>query len=750
MKNTVLNVPADKCTGCGACYNKCPVKAIKMLPNSEGFLFPNVDSEKCIDCGLCLKSCPAVSPSYENNTNPSCYAVMGSDELRSKSTSGGVFTMVAEHIISNGGVVCGAAYTDDFYGVEHIFVENVNELAKLRGSKYVQSDIGDTYLKTKEFLEQGRSVLYVGTPCQIAGLNAFLGKEYDNLYTMDLLCHGAPSASVYKKFITEREEEFGAKATRVAFRDKSVAGWTHCIKIEFANGTEYKKTRDECVYLRAFLKLLTVRKSCGTCPFAKLPRQGDITVADFWGIGRLKEELNDNKGTSLVLFNNNKAEKLASVIEKDSKVFEPAPIEHAKKFNSRLHCATQVHKNRERFFELLGKYDYSFSKAVDYGMNRKFDIGYIGWWYGGNYGSVLTNYALHQVLVGMKKSVLMLEWPYVTKETLIKSQNNKTRVFTRNFYETSAPTTLEQYPRFNNHCDTFLVGSDQLWNWYSNKNIGTYNFFLDFVEDSHKKIAYSTSFGHESPYYPKEMRLKLTYLLNRFDAISVREDSAIDVCKRNFDSKAVQTIDPVFLCSMEDYEKAAALSKVKTEKEYVIAYILDPTKEKIEAVRKVASELGIPYHIMLDGQGKFEDKKALANDPNVVENVQIADWLKYFKNSSYVVTDSFHGYCYSIIFGKSMSVFPNHHRGVTRFANLSRLSGLEDRCSASYEEFLAKEEWKKPVDFEKVREYMKPMIDYSYNWLKNALDAPKQHPSAKEILYKTVLNLQETIDNIKK
>ncbi len=355
MKNTVLNISNELCTGCASCSNKCPVGAIKMVPDSEGFLFPKVDSEKCVDCGLCLKNCPAASPKYENSENPSCYAVMGEDLLREKSTSGGVFTIVAKHIISNGGVVCGAAYTDDCYAVKHIFVDNISDLSKLRGSKYVQSEIGETFAKTKEYLENGVSVLYVGTPCQIAGINAFLGKEYENLYTMDLLCHGAPSPMVYKKFIIEREKEFGAKAVRVAFRDKSVAGWTHCIKIEFENGKEYKKTRDDCAYLKSFLKLLTVRKSCGTCPFAKLPRQGDITVADFWGIGKLKPELNDTKGTSLVLFNNKKGEALLSVIQSASKVFEKAPLDHAKKFNSRLYCATAVNKNRSRFFDLINK-----------------------------------------------------------------------------------------------------------------------------------------------------------------------------------------------------------------------------------------------------------------------------------------------------------------------------------------------------------------------------------------------------------
>lgn len=748
MDKTINQVSHEQCTGCGACYNKCPVNAIEMKPDSEGFSFPHIDTQKCINCGQCLKVCPVAITKYENQSEPPCYAVMANDEIREKSSSGGVFTLLAEWMIDQGGVVCGAAYTEDCYAVEQIIVINRDDLHKLRGSKYVQSSTGMIYNQVKEYLDADTPVLFTGTPCQIAAINSFLGKSYDKLYTLDLVCHGVPSPTVYTKFIKEQENKHGSKAVRVSFRDKSVVKWDHSITIEFEDGQAYKKKRNECAYLKSFLKLLTIRKSCGNCPFAKLPRQGDMTIADFWDIHRFNPKYDDRKGTSMVLTNNDKGKAMLEVLRRQSILCEEAPLEHAIKYNAQLKYSSLLHPRRARFYDLLDTYNYGFEKAVDYGMNRRFDIGYIGWWYGANYGSAMTSYALNRVLKSMGKTVLMLEWPVLPGETSNKKPNTKTRRFANHFYETSMRYPIDQYSMFNYHCESFVVGSDQLWNWYSNRDVGTYHFFLDFADDQHKKIAYSTSFGHGHVHYPENMRLKVSYYLQRFDAISVREKSGITVCSRDFNVDAVQTVDPVFLCSMDDYEEAIALSKVTIDEPYVLAYILNPTKEKIDSVRYTAQQMNLPYHIILDGQDDFEKLKQQADDPNVLENVEIADWLKYFKYASYVITDSFHGFCYSIVFGRNMSVFPNKLRGLARFESLSQMTGLEDRLVYSKEELILKAPWKKPIDFDRVKEQMQPEIEYSYNWLKNALEMRKLPPSTKELELKQLLETQEKLNRL--
>ncbi len=748
MNKTINEVTHDLCTGCGACYNKCPVDAITMKYDTEGFSFPSIDSQKCIHCGLCFKICPVVESKCENIPEPKCYAVMANDEIRENSSSGGVFTLLAEWMLRQGGVVCGAAYSQDCYSVEHIFITKEEELYKLRGSKYVQSSTGKIYKKVKAFLDNGKSVLFTGTPCQIAAVKAFLEKPYENLYTLDLVCHGVPSPKVYQKFIEEQEKNYGSKAVRVAFRDKHFGGWDPSTKIWFADGQVYQKKRNECSYLKAFLKLLTIRKSCGRCPFATLPRQGDMTIADFWDIHRYNPKFDDRKGTSLVLPNNPKGFLMLDVLRETSILCQEAPLQHAIKYNAQIKYSSVLHPRRTRFFDLIDSYHYDFEKAVDYGMNRRFDIGYIGWWYGANYGSVVTNFALNRVLKDMGKTVLMLEWPVLSGEIPKHKPDNKSRRFAKHFYEESLLYHLDDYGRFNYHCETFLVGSDQLWNWWSNRDVGSYYFFLDFVDDKHKKIAYSTSFGHESAYYPEEMRLKVSYLLSRFDAISVREKSGVTVCKRNFGVDAVQTVDPVFLCSMEDYEKAIALSRVEIKEPYVLAYILNPTVDKIESVRHVAHKLGQPYHIILDGQDDFEKLKAQANDPYVLDSLEIADWLKYFKHASYVVTDSFHGFCYSIIFEHSMSVFPNKLRGLARFESLAEMTGLEDRIVWSKNELISKAPWSKPVDFSKVRLNMRPQIEFSRQWLKDALQMEKRLPSARELELKCMLQSQKTLSQL--
>lgn len=739
MDNTIRQVAHDKCTGCGACYNKCPKQAIRMLPDQEGFVFPQVINDKCVNCGLCVTSCPVIHPEYSNQKEPECYAVMASDEIRAKSSSGGIFSLLSEWVFEQKGVVCGAALEDDQYSVHHVIATSEDELAPLRGSKYVQSNTEDVYAQIKEFLRQERVVLFTGTPCQVAGLKSFLGKDYSTLYTVDLVCHGVPSPSLYKKFIQELERDYSSKAISVSFRDKSIVKWDVSTTIKFENGKIYQKKRNECPYLNSFLKLLTLRKCCGNCPFATLPRQGDMTIADLWDIHRYNPELDDRKGTSMALINNNKGQALIAVLKNKSVKCVQAPLEHAIKYNAQIKYSSVHHPRRNRFYNLLTEYNYDVSKAVDFGMNRRFDVGVVGWWYGDNYGSALTSFALNRVLKSMGKTVLMLEYPIVSGDVPAKKSNTATRRFANHFYEQSMLYPISEYHRFNYHCESFVVGSDQLWNWYSNKDVGSYHFFLDFVDNKHRKIAYSTSFGHEYVHYPEDMRLRVGYYLSRFDAISVREQNAVEVCRRDFNVDAVQTMDPVFLCDKGSYEEAIALSKLELKEPYVLAYILNPTEEKIEAVRLVAKKRNLKYHIILDGQADFAELKSQANDENVVEHVEIADWLKYFKNASYVVTDSFHGFCYSIVFQRNMSVFPNKLRGLDRFNSLAQMTGLTDRLVYSYNEFKDTQPWNTAINFETVVQRLQPEIDRSYAWLKTALERRKLPPSVKELqMWKTL------------
>ena len=746
---TIRNVSQNKCTGCSACYNICPKNAISMKEGKDGFVFPIINNDCCINCGLCLKTCPVENPKYINKAEPECYAMMASKEIRKVSSSGGAFTVLANWIIDQGGVVCGAAFTEDFYSVDHIIVNNKKDLAKLRGSKYVQSSIGSNYRRIKEYLEKNVPVLFTGTPCQVAGLKAFLGKDYDRLFSIDVVCHGTPPAKLFKQFLSELENRYQSKVNAVSFRDKEIEGWTHSTTISFENGKKLHEKRNDSSYMNAFLQLLSIRESCGACKFATLPRQGDLTLADFWEIHRFDESLDDKLGTSTVLVNNSKGEKLFKALTMGAEIFKKAPLNHAIEFNRQIKYSALLHKDRKRFFELINQYHYSVDKAVHDALHRHFDIGFIGWWYGANYGSVLTSYALNRVLQGMGKTVLMLDFPYLPGQSS-KKEDSAARRLASHFYETSMRRQVDKHYDLNYYCDCFVVGSDQLWNWWSNKDIGTYYYFLDFADKSHKKIAYSTSFGHENGYYPEEMRVRISYLLHRFDAISVREASGVDICRKNFGVDAVQNVDPVFLCPVEEYEKAIAFSQVKQSKPYVLAYILNPTEDKLETVRYIAKDNSISYLIIIDGQGNQEELKKQVNDPNVLSKIEMADWLYYFKNASYVVTDSYHGFCFSVIFKKQMIVYPNALRGTTRFESLGKITNLSSRFVFSHHEVIDKNLVKINSDFDSIQARLKPEIEAGMKWLKAALDAPHKDESAETLALWKICEYDNRIYHLKK
>lgn len=248
-----------------------------MQENDEGFLVPRIDESKCITCGLCLKVCPTLQEKRQNAAEPVCYAAQAPDSIRSVSSSGGVFTLIAEEIINRGGSVCGAAFRED-WSVHHIIINNKEDLAKLRGSKYVQSDTEDCYKRIKALLREKRWVLFSGTPCQVAGLYTYLGKDYDTLLTVDIFCHGSPSPGVWKRYL--RENYKLDDIVNVNFRDKTAIGWS-CSHVAI---TKRDGTKDVCNnYTKWFHHDVIMRLSCQDCKFNKLPRPGDISVGDWWG-----------------------------------------------------------------------------------------------------------------------------------------------------------------------------------------------------------------------------------------------------------------------------------------------------------------------------------------------------------------------------------------------------------------------------------------------------------------------------------
>lgn len=335
------------CTGCGACKDICPANCIQMSADDEGFLYPTINQDMCIRCGKCARICPVNNAQEKLGDTVAYAAINNNDEIRQQSSSGGVFTALAEHVINNGGVVFGAAFNAEFQ-VKHIYVETIEQLDRLRGSKYVQSEIGDCYKQAREFLEADRLVLFTGTPCQIGGLFAFLGKTYENLYTQDIICHGVPSPMLWDKYLAFRESQAESKVRSVFFRYKKHGWKTFSVLFNYSNDTEYVKPLSQDPYMQAFLKDLCLRPSCYHCVFKTVYRQADITLADFWGVEKCNPEMDDDKGTSLVLLHSSKGVELFDSV-RESLVFEKTDLGKAISFNSAMLKAVPLKPERSRF-----------------------------------------------------------------------------------------------------------------------------------------------------------------------------------------------------------------------------------------------------------------------------------------------------------------------------------------------------------------------------------------------------------------
>ena len=350
-----------ECTGCHTCSEICPKKCITMTADKEGFLYPVVDKEKCIGCNLCEKVCPVISKN-ETNNNPIAFAAWNKDEaIRAKSSSGGVFTELAQYVIGHGGTVFGAAVNDNIK-VEHIGISNIEDLGKLRGSKYVQSRIGNTYSKAKSLLEKGEYVLFSGTPCQIEGLLKYLGHDYDTLITQDIICHGVPSPLVLSKYLEFRQKKLKSKIKNIQFRNKTYGWKNYAFNIELEDGTNDIQKGNENLYINCFLTDMCLRPSCYNCNFKSDIRPSDFTLADFWGIENIIPNIDDDKGISLVFANSDKSKRIFNEI-KDALIYKQVDSKAPIKYNQSMVVSTTKHKNRDLFMKTIQK--RSFKKALD-------------------------------------------------------------------------------------------------------------------------------------------------------------------------------------------------------------------------------------------------------------------------------------------------------------------------------------------------------------------------------------------------
>ncbi len=349
----------SKCSGCHACAEICPKKCIQMVSDDEGFWYPKVEETECIHCGLCEKSCPIIMPCAPASEDVlTAYAAIYQEEpIRLKSSSGGVFSALATYVLQQGGVVFGAAFDENF-NVVHKCVEGIEELDCLRGSKYVQSKIGNSYRQAEDFLRAGRLVLFSGTPCQVEGLLSYLRKPYENLITQDLICHGVPSPMVWQKYIEYRRMQAnGGSIEEISFRSKNTGWKGYSTTFFFEAGLKYQAAHNQDPMMQVFLKNLCLRPSCYDCAFKTKARRSDITLADFWGIQNVLPDIDDDKGTSLVIIQSEKGKEIFQKIE-GAILAVKIDLDVAISYNSAMIKSSPLPKKRDAFLKEIESKDF--------------------------------------------------------------------------------------------------------------------------------------------------------------------------------------------------------------------------------------------------------------------------------------------------------------------------------------------------------------------------------------------------------
>lgn len=337
----------NQCCGCAACVQTCPRQCIQMVEDKEGFSYPVVDNSKCVDCKLCEKVCPYLNETEERMPLDVEVAYNQDDQTRMASSSGGIFSILAEYVIKSGGVVFGARF-DSHWNVIHDCGETEDVISVFRGSKYIQSKIGDSYRKAKQILESGRCVLFSGTPCHIFALKNYLRKEYRNLFTIDIVCHGVSSPLVWKdylKYINPNNERIVA----INMRDKTRGWFKYSYKIASESKCLFDDYAENSEYLRMYINGFIIRPSCFNCPVKGGRSHSDITLADAWGIKEVYPEMYDEKGLSVICINTDAGRVLYNAISKESKAF---PVETFFKENPSYHTSANQSRFRELFWDL--------------------------------------------------------------------------------------------------------------------------------------------------------------------------------------------------------------------------------------------------------------------------------------------------------------------------------------------------------------------------------------------------------------
>jgi len=701
----INSIPANSntCTGCSACASVCPTGAIRMSVDAEGFYVPIFNQELCTNCKLCTKVCPIIDCKF-NKAASEALAVMIKDEKeRLSCSSGGVAYALSKYVIDMGGYVCGCITQNFETYHEIISKDNIELFDKLKGSKYVQSDLRDVFVRIKKLLRNGKLVLFIGSGCQVAGLKKFLIKPYTNLLTIDFICHGVPSPKVLRDYINHLKQKYYA-ATDYSTRDK-VDGWQgrHQFTLFDENGdTLFRENGKYNVYISSFLANLVNRHSCANCKFTQVQRVSDVTVGDFWKIRKFNKKFDDKKGTSLVLCNSDAGQKLLEATRNSYSLFEPVPVDFAKAVQPNLSKPSKENVNRSKVFNLMN----NNGDFLTFLQKKIFKVGILTFHFTNDFGSVLIAYALQEAIksMGYKPEIIN----YIGK----KVQNNLSYTsFREKFLNLSSPIDdYDELCKIQRNYKRIIVGSNQVWRYFD-QNV----YMLKFASGTKNLISYAASFGKEK--YTSMDVAEAKKLLSRFSSISVREPAGQKICKEQFNLPALRVIDPTLLLNAEDYQKIIdGCNNVDIDKDY-IGYSF--SKSNKEPGTQIIKSISAYY------KEQISVKNIQLNENDTADNT-VGGWLNYIKNSSFIVTDSLHVTVFSVLYRKNFVCLSSSKNESSPIFSLLNSLGITSRIIQNSAE-LTPQLLETEINYDNVYKLLdkerQRAIDYLNSALKNSLSA---------------------------
>lgn len=678
-------IPVNNCTGCMECYNICPVGAITVNIDKDGFYSPVIDKTICVNCGLCEQTCPVLNEKcrmYIKKSEPKIYACTNKDEnTRLSSSSGGMFSVFAEFVLYLGGYICGAILEDNLT-VKHIISNKKSDIERMKGSKYIQSYVGDCYKSIKQLLENGKPVLFCGTPCQCAGLNAFLGKEYKDLIIVDTICSCINPPYTLKEYLQSEIKDGYKKILKINFRDK-ITGWggndwgNFAFSVDWLDNDgkfrRFYEHNNENLFFKGFLYHLWMKDSCNRCIFGSKNRCSDITIGDFWVINRYKPSLNDNKGLSFVMLNSQKSKHIFEKIKDKLLICEEVDYNWAINTQPVLNGDGMFkHKNRDLFFTYAPTHYSRVELTKDLlGINK---VGIITLDFSVNFGAQLQTWACCEKIkeLGFTPKVIHYGEHY---EYTLGFEDDPMKVFRDKYIPRSELCyTQKELLAETADCNRVIIGGDQVFrNWNSAKNYPLLRYLGDFVFGEKVLASYGSSFGFDYFNGNDDIKDECKKLFKRFDKILVRETSGVEILKNTFGVEAKTVLDPVFLLNEEQYINLINNSEVETPENY-IAYMY------------LQDDFGLAS-INNDLLQKFKNENIININAN--ENSQynsVEQWLNYIKNAKFVITDSFHCVAFCIIFKKPFIVVDRVWGGNSRIENILNIFNLQSQRKSSLQE----------------------------------------------------------------